>query len=231
MDPISALIGGGMSLLSGILGGHSSSRAAEAATNANIAQQRWALGGGYLHALRQNAEAAGFNPLAVLGNTSAGSPVAVGSDAGSIEASAGANAGNILAQMKLHEDKSQALRDELLRAQIHQVEAETVGRQLLNSKLAVATQAGVKPNGSTARPYPATAVYVNDKGEKFTGVSQEFGQNNQGMAGAIPGLLLGLHLMGDTWDTGWSEAVKKLHDYSGSIRPDVLREFGQPYYP
>lgn len=63
MDPISALIGGGISLLGGIMNRSS----VQAANTQNLQQQMSMATGAYLPALRANAEAAGFNPLAVLG--------------------------------------------------------------------------------------------------------------------------------------------------------------------
>ena len=64
MDPISALIGGGASIIGGLM--NTSSQ--QSINAANLQQQIWSAEGGYLPGLRANAEKAGFNPLAVLGS-------------------------------------------------------------------------------------------------------------------------------------------------------------------
>lgn len=225
------ILGAATSLFGSLFGASNASKA-QAQTQAdwqssfNLAVNQ--AKGAYLPFIIENAKKAGINPLAVLpggGSQGPSAPIFSGDSGNGFSGAADA-----LSRLSLPTTRDK-LENELLAAQIKQVETETIGKALLNSKLAVATQAGVKPDGSVAHPFPADSWYVNSRGEKFRGVSQAFGQNNQGVAGFMPGLVEGLHLMGETFDTGWEEAKKNLYNYATSIRPDVLRSYSQPYYP
>lgn len=74
MDPLSAMIGGGLNLIGGLF--NSSSQ--QAINARNLQAQTWSAEGGYLPGLRANAEKAGFNPLAVLGSRGPNMAVQVG---------------------------------------------------------------------------------------------------------------------------------------------------------
>lgn len=78
MDPLSALIGGGMSML----GGYFSSQSAQSINQQNIANQQAMASGAYLPQLVANAQRAGINPLAVLGIHTPSAGMAVPTDPG-----------------------------------------------------------------------------------------------------------------------------------------------------
>jgi len=78
MDPLSALIGG----VSSIFGGMMNTSSQQAINAANLQQQTWSAEGGYLPGLVQNANAAGLNPLAVLGSRGPNMAVQVGTQPG-----------------------------------------------------------------------------------------------------------------------------------------------------
>lgn len=107
MDPMSALIGGGLSLIGGLM--NTSSQ--QSINAANLQQQIWSAEGGYLPGLRANAEKAGFNPLAVLGSRGPNMAVQVGTQPGS----GLQQAGNIVSKMDIegHELDLQAKREEV----------------------------------------------------------------------------------------------------------------------
>lgn len=86
MDPLSALIGGGMSLAGGLL----SSTNAQAINQQNIANQQAMASGAYLPQLISNANRAGINPLAALGIHTPSAGMAVPTDPGGGLKSAGA---------------------------------------------------------------------------------------------------------------------------------------------
>lgn len=78
MDPLSALIGGGASLIGGLM--NTSSQ--QSINAANLQQAMWSAEGGYLPGLVANAGKAGLNPLAVLGSRGPNMAVQVGTQPG-----------------------------------------------------------------------------------------------------------------------------------------------------
>lgn len=124
MDPISALIGAGSSLIGGFLN-RSSTQSINAA---NLQQQMQMAQGAYLPGLVANANAAGLNPLAVLGQhaPAGGSAVPIGGGEGI------ADAGKFLSQIKdphtvaMEKEAEQKVKTEteLLRAQMSNVSIE-----------------------------------------------------------------------------------------------------------
>ena len=78
MDPISAIIGAGASLI----GGFMNTSSQQAINQANIAEQQWSAQGGYLPGLVANAERAGLSPLAVLGQRGPNMAVQVSGEPG-----------------------------------------------------------------------------------------------------------------------------------------------------
>jgi hypothetical protein len=79
MDPLSAMIGG----VSSLIGGFMNTSSAQAINAANLQEQTWSAQGGYLPGLVQNAQAAGLNPLAVLGSRGPNMAVQVNPNPGS----------------------------------------------------------------------------------------------------------------------------------------------------
>lgn len=79
MDPLSALIGAGASLI----GGFMNTSSQQAVNAANIQQQQWSAQGGYLPGLVANANKAGLSPLAVLGQRGPNMAVQVSGEPGS----------------------------------------------------------------------------------------------------------------------------------------------------
>lgn len=78
VDPISALIGAGASLIGGVMNTSST----QSINAANLQQQMWSAQGGYLPGLVANANKAGLNPLAVLGSRGPNMAVQVGTQPG-----------------------------------------------------------------------------------------------------------------------------------------------------
>jgi hypothetical protein len=82
MDPLAALIGGGIGMISNLLGGQMNASSTQAINAANLQQQTWSAEGGYLPGLVANAGKAGLNPLAVLGSRGPNMAVQVGTQPG-----------------------------------------------------------------------------------------------------------------------------------------------------
>lgn len=221
MDPISALIGAGASLL----GGFMNSSSTGAINAANLQAQQANLSGAYLPQLVSNAKKAGLNPLAVLGNTSAGSPVQVGTDPG-----AGAmQAGRILSEMKMPgADKEAELRQQLTQAQIDQTNAETQ-RTVIASHLALASQPGRGPKvvagQDAAHPIPAFAWYSDDKGRPFMGQTREFSGSQFGLGAVVPGAIaFGKELGENVFQAGY-QVGDDIRGMLPTVSPGVLRYF------
>jgi hypothetical protein len=114
-DPLSALIGGGL----GLIGSAMNTSSMQSINAANLQQQTWSAEGGYLPGLVQNANAAGLNPLAVLGSRGPNMAVQVGTQPG-----AGLQEmGKEVASMDM---QRQELDLQLRREQIQQTAAQTM---------------------------------------------------------------------------------------------------------
>lgn len=148
MDPISALIGAGSSLLGGIFNRNS----AEEMQQRNLAQQL-AFAQNRIQWTVNDAKAAGINPLAALGNaTQTYSNIAGDSSLGDSIASAGQNLSRSIAAGSDKETKLDQLNAKLVEAKIRNVDADTLQKTADASDRVRAVQPGDPPGVNV--PFP-----------------------------------------------------------------------------
>lgn len=244
MDPISALIGAGSSLIGGLM--NSSSQSAINAANLKQNQAQFDASmqfakdqaqGNNLGAFMLNQKTAalnaGINPLAALGvSNNVSAPMAVGANAQSGNPGEGLmQAGKILAQMKLPgadaPSKLDQLQAQLIESQIRRSDAETIGQQIRNSHLAVATQPGVKAGSDPAHAIPAFSWFTDKEGRPFLGQSREFADTQFGPGSWAPGFIAGGKVIGENVlqvGKGIGDDISHLYQ---SVRPDFVRFFSQ----
>lgn len=121
MSVLGSLISAGGNLL----GGYFNNQQQNKINSQNVAEAQWSAEGGYLPGLVKNANDAGLNPLAVLGNNAPSMPVAVGSSPGDSVAKSGQDIGRAVAAMADTRTKSDALNEQLLQAKIDNTNADT----------------------------------------------------------------------------------------------------------
>ncbi|AXH76279.1 MAG: DNA pilot protein [Microviridae sp.] len=148
MDPISALIGAGSSLLGGIFNRQS----AEEMQQKNLAQQL-AFAQNRIQWTVNDAKAAGINPLAALGNaTQTYSNIAGDSSLGDSIAAAGQNLSRSIAAGSDKESKLDQLNAKLIESKIRNVDADTLQKTADASDRVRAVQPGDPPGVSV--PFP-----------------------------------------------------------------------------
>lgn len=192
--------------------------------------------GDYYSNMVSGARSAGLSPLAVMGiSNNVSAPMAVGSNMEATNPGTGiAEAGKILAQMKLPgasaASKIDELNAQLLQAKIDNVNSETVGNQIRNSHLSVATQPGVKAGSDPAHAIPAFSWFTDKSGRAFLGQSKEFADTQFGPGSWVPGMIAGAKTAGENA----VQAVKSVGDDVSSlwqsVRPDVIRFFHTDAY-
>lgn len=216
MGFLGSLLGGVGSLVSGIFGANAS----EKNTQANIAEQNFLSSGGNLSALRANATAAGYNPLAVLGQNFGSAPMTNVSNPMSGLGDMGQSIDRAIQAYNKPEDKEGALRQELLRAQIDQINMDTA------SKAARTFAAPGTPPGMATRSagagisrmsnflFPeAMTDFAGRHGERITSQSPEFAQTQFGLASQASGIPVA------------AGVVRENVENAGlSLRPDVARQ-------
>lgn len=151
MDPISALIGAGSSLLGGIFNRSS----AQEMQQQNLAQQL-AFAQNRIQWTVEDAKKAGINPLAALGNaTQTYSNIAGDSSLGDAISSAGQNLSRAIAAGSDKESKLDQLNAKLIEAKIKNVDADTLQKTATASDIARAQQPGDPPGTNYANvPLP-----------------------------------------------------------------------------
>ena len=120
-DPLSALIGGGLNLI----GGQMAQNEAGNINERNWNQQLFMASGGYLPGLVSNAEKAGINPLAVLGQhaPTGGTAVPIGAGSG-LQA-----AGKILADMDPNKEALDKAAVDKAKADVELSKATTINQK------------------------------------------------------------------------------------------------------
>lgn len=155
MDPLSALIGGGL----GLIGGLMNTSSQQAINAANIQQQTWSAQGGYLPGLVQNANKAGLNPLAVLGSRGPNMAVQVGTQPGQgLEA-----AGKFISQIdaKAHELQLESLREDVLQ------KAAINKNTMIDGAIKAKTLADLEAGRIVSGPQPAEDTTLQGAGIKW----------------------------------------------------------------
>lgn len=214
MDFFGGLLSAGANLLGGLL-----NRNAQAKINKENISNANAARGSQIESLVNQAKAAGINPLAVLGQSLPGPAVAVGdSSLGSGVAAAGQDLGRAANALTSQESKSTQLSNELLRAQIANVNADTVAKSAAASRMVVRHG---QP-GTVSVPLPTPAPHTRDTlplfqdfrgrhGERVTLLSPEAAQTQFGPGSAAgTGLPVAVGL-----------AAENLNNAAGDLRRDA----------
>lgn len=215
-----SLLGAGANLFGGILGQQTS----EANTEANIAAQRANLSGAYLPALVKNAGRAGLNPLAVLGQTQAGHPVAVGDNSlGQGIAAMGQDIGRAFQAAMPQTTKLDTLNEQLVQAKIDQTNADTTTAMLRNSELARKFAA---PGSPPTVSHPLFQTFDDGRGGHWTGFSRDASESFMNAASWPTMIGLAPALIGRNVENAWRDFVRPdvdraINVFHGMHWPDV----------
>jgi hypothetical protein len=216
---LGGLVSGASSLFGGILGDQQSA----SNTASNIAEENFQAGGGNLSSLVSNAKAAGLSPLAVLGQTNPGSPVAVGDNSlGKGIADAGQDIGR---SVTAYMDPSTKADVALKMAQTDNLNADTAGK-MRRTFAAPGSPPGlpVKPDGTLAHPFPLHAYYGDPGEAPVMGQSKDFANSSFGWGSIPSNLAAGAKSFGEM---GLSLGRQVGSDLSG-IGGDVYRSIFPP---
>lgn len=133
MDPLSALIGGGLNAGASIIGGMMNTSSAAAINTQNLQQQMALAQGRYLPDLVANAQKAGLSPLAVLGIHTPGFAGATPTDPGSGIAAGGRALGDAISQIGPHQNKMMELQERK-----GETEIQALNAQITNANIEMA---------------------------------------------------------------------------------------------
>lgn len=225
---LGSLLGGVGSIVSSIF----SSNAAKSANEASINEQNFLSSGGNLAALRKNAEAAGYNPLAVLGQNFGSAPaMQVGSppDLGSM----GQNIGRAAQAWADDNSKTKQLQDQLLQAQIDRTNMDTasLARRTFAAPGSPPTlrnsAAGLGLYAAGDAFYPRVYQrFAGDRGEVLVAPSEEFARTQFGAAGVPAGTAAAAGSIGANVASGtdylWPDVGRALRNWGldpGSYQP------------
>lgn len=171
MDPMSAMIGAGSSLIGGLM--NTSSQ--QAINTANIANAQSMARGDYLPGLVANANAAGLSPLAVLGMHAPSVPAMISGDPGS----GLQRAGQVLSQVKdPHTQRMEELQEKLGQANIMRSLIETSNSKLEGDQRALVIE---RLKGDKSLDLSLRPDWISRFGEMF-------GAAAEGVDKALPGL-------------------------------------------
>lgn len=195
MDPLGFL----GSLASGVMsmfGSNQTAQAQEQIAAQNIAeQQRYAQN--RIQWTVADAKAAGINPLAALGNATQSFSNVVGAEnAGGGLKDMGQNVGRALAALSSKDEEADRLNNDLTRAKIANVNADTVRQAAEASRLA--TNSVAKPTAvADVSPKPLFQKYVDERGRVYNLPSKDASSSMQNWASLPAQIPIAIHQAGD----------------------------------
>lgn len=215
---LGSLLGGASSLIGSIFGQKQQAENNQAMIN----EQNFLSSGGNLPGLRKNAEAAGFNPLAVLGQNFGSAPATQVGDIGGGIRSMGQDVERGLQAYADENSKSRQLQNQLLQAQIDSTNMDTMSKARRTfaapgspptlighpDKLAQFTRDSFYAGGAQ----PMYADYYGRHGERVVGLSPEFARSQFGV-GAVPSGVA----------AGAGSAGENINSATDFLSPDVGR--------
>lgn len=224
MDPLSILGSLGGSLISGIFGkaGADKTAAAQQAMAAQNLEQQREFAQNRIQWTVADAKAAGINPLAALGNATQSFTNLVGADnAGGGLTAMGQNVGRALSALTSKQDESEKLNNDLTRAKIANVNADTVRQTAEASRQAVNNTA--KPVAIEG-PKKLFDTYVDDAGGLHKLPSKDASSAMQNWASLPAQIPIAVSQAGDAIYNEYHKLADPIHRYvkdmnSGFIPP------------
>nr|QJB20747.1 MAG: DNA pilot protein [Microvirus sp.] len=233
MGLLDGLISAGANILGGIMSSNSADKQAEANRQMQLDFAQNALSWKAGDARRAEANW-GINPLALLGaQTNSFSNVVGGDGGGAGVAAAGQDLGRAANALTDHSERTAQLNEDLLKAQIANVNSQTVQNQAAASAMAVKAtgQTPGLPNGVKKKDGLYT-TYVDPDGNKVLLPSTSASSSLQNMASWPSNVAIGADLLARNLGIrhpidDFSAWIDKFG--SSPIRGDVLRSHGGPW--
>ena len=232
MGLLDGLISAGANIIGGIMGQNN----AEDIANKNIQMQQdfaqnalsWKAGDA-----RRAEKNWGINPLALLGAQTSSFQNVVGDNSlGQGIAAAGQDLGRAANAMSEHSERTAQLNEDLLRAQIANVNSQTVANQASASKMAVAATSQTPGLRDGTKAAPLYSTYTDPDGNTVLLPSTKASSSLQNMASWPSNLAIGTDLLSRNLGVRhiWRDANEWIKSHgSVPIRGDVYRN-GMPMY-
>ena len=229
MGLLDGLISAGANLLGGIMGQNTQ----EDINNQNIQMQRefatnaltWKAGDA-----RRAEKNYGINPLALLGTQTSSFQNIVGDNSlGQGIAAAGQDLGRAANALTDHQERKAQLDEDLVKAQIANINSQTVQNQAAASKMATSVTGGTPglPSGVKKSPLPLYSTYTDPDGNKVLLPSDQASSSLQNMASWPSNVAVGADLLARNLGIRhpYDDYIKPWIDKNGSVpvRGDVWR--------